>query len=118
MGTRSGTEKRKLTRHINLRIDERGYQVIADAAREANLEIGGWLRQALAKEVDALALLPIRKPTRRKPLPIDVTTLKTLTGHVGQLSGAILMLVDTTVLGAQGFSGSRRPVRRTRYGAP
>jgi hypothetical protein len=39
MGKRSGTEKRRLTRHINLRIDERSYQLVSDAARTADLEV-------------------------------------------------------------------------------
>lgn len=94
MGERSGTENRRLKHHVNLRVDEHSYQLIADAAREAKLEIAGWLRAVLSKEVDGLSLLPTRKPTVRAPLPVDVLALKSMTGHLGQLCGAILLLLD------------------------
>lgn len=93
MGERSGSENRRLRRHVNLRVDERSYQLIEDAARQTNLEIAGWLRVVLSREIDQLSSLPVRKPTARAPLPVDLLALKSLTAHVGQLCGAIMMLL-------------------------
>jgi hypothetical protein len=105
VGERSGTENRRLKHHVNLRVDEHSYRLIADAARDAKLKVSDWLRGVLSKEVDGLSLLPTRKPTVRAQLPVDVLALKSMTGHLGQLCGAILLLLDRDRLP---FGGAER----------
>lgn len=94
MGSRSGSERRQLRKQLTVRVSEETYAAIKAQVDDAGAEFATWLRDhfdAIAADCDAV---PRRRRSKRAPLPIDVTVAKELAGRLGQLCGAIILMVS------------------------